>query len=193
MPTKKRIFIIAGANGTGKTTISKDLLKDFDLKFLNADEIAKSISSDNVDLSNIRLKAGKIFLSKLHNYIKQGISIALETTLAGKYIENIIPEAKQNGYIISIIYFFVDSPEVSIDRIQIRVKNGGHFVPEKEVIRRFYRSKENFWNFYRKIVDDWTVFYNGGKEPILTVTGKNENYKILNEQFFSIFKKDFDS
>jgi predicted ABC-type ATPase len=189
MSTSKRIFIIAGANGTGKTTISKDLLKDFDLKFLNADEIAKSISSDNVDLSSIRLKAGKIFLSELHNSIKQGISIALETTLAGKYLVNIIPEAKQNGYEISIIYFFVDSPEVSIDRIQIRVKNGGHAVPEKEVIRRFLRSKENFWNFYRKIVDDWTVFYNGGKEPIPTATGKNENYKILNEQFFSILKR----
>lgn len=98
--------------------------------------------------------------------------------------------AKQNGYKVVIVYTFVDSPSDCLARIQSRVQNGGHPVPDEDVIRRFYRSKYNFWNKYAPLADHWVLYYNGGTEISLTAAKKgNDEVEIISENLYTTFKR----
>ncbi|MCL2335724.1 MAG: zeta toxin family protein [Endomicrobia bacterium] len=159
MKKELNFFILAGANGVGKTSLSNEILKAYEnSRFLNADEIAKSINPK--DLASVRILAGKKLLSNLDLLMSKKETIILESTIAGKSLINLIKKAKTIGYKIYIFYTFADSPEVCIERIKDRVKKGGHFVPDEDVRRRFYRSINNFWNIYRHLADVWVLYYN---------------------------------
>jgi len=84
----------------------------------------------------------------------------------------------------------VETPNICINRIKARVLNGGHNIPDEDVIRRFYRSKNNFWNKYKDIVDEWDLFYNGVADYILVAKKESSNIEILNEALYNDFKKD---
>ncbi|MFH0887389.1 MAG: AAA family ATPase [bacterium] len=183
----KRLVIIAGANGTGKTTLAKEFLKKYKIEFINADEIAAAYTSKGGQLK--RIKAGKKFISVLQEVIRNRRSAAIESTLSGKYLLKIIRQVKKYDYYISIIYFFVDDPEIALARIKVRVQAGGHDVPKEDVIRRFYRSKVNFWNLYKGLADDWTIFYNGFEKAIPVATGEKTKYTTLDETLFSLYKR----
>jgi len=148
----KIFYIVAGANGSGKTTFAKEFTKESNLYFLNADELAKSYNS--------QIKAGKILFEKLENLIKQDKSFVIETTLSGKYLTKYIKAAKRNGFVVKLIYLFLETPEVNILRVKQRVLRGGHNVDKKDIIRRFYRSKEMFCKVYKNLVDEWAIYYN---------------------------------
>lgn len=184
----KKLFIIAGANGVGKTTLAGELLKEYSLEFLNADEIAKGLNP--ADLKKVRVSAGKIFFKKLEDLITKNASFAIESTLAGTYLIKYMNRLRENNYKIDIIYFFLDNPEICINRINTRVKMGGHPVSKEDIIRRFYRSKINFWNKYRFISDKWSVLYNGFEKGILVATGQGNYLEIVNEELFEIFMED---
>lgn len=96
-----------------------------------------------------------------------GKSFAIETTLAGKNHIKSIQKAKELGYQVVLIYSYLDNPILCENRIKIRVLNGGHNIPKEDIIRRFWRSKENFWHIYKDLVDEWNLFYNGSSEYIL--------------------------
>ncbi len=166
----KQLFIIAGANGSGKTTLAKELLQEYSLDFLNADEIARTINPE--DLQAVRVQAGKEVLKKIDSMLLQKKSFAIESTLSGNFLVNKIKQAKNQGYNTALIYSFLKSPDTCIDRIKVRVRMGGHHVPDEDVIRRYYRSKKNFWFKYRNIVDEWTVFYNGLYRHSLVTKGE---------------------
>ena len=134
----KSLFIIAGANGSGKTTLAKELLKEYSLDFINADEIARAINPD--DLHSVRIQAGKEVFKKLNEMLSQDKSFALETTLSGNFLVKVLKQAKIQGYNTALVYSFVDNPDICIERIKVRVRTGGHHVPDEDVIRRYYRS-----------------------------------------------------
>ena len=132
-------LIVAGANGSGKTTFAKEFIKEFShFIYLNADEI-----KFNEQVSEI--KAGKIFLKRLKIFIKEKKDILIETTLSGKYIFSVINEAKNNGYEIRLIYIHLRNVYENVKRVEIRAKSKeGHFVKKEDIIRRYKRSLENF-------------------------------------------------
>lgn len=181
----KLVFLIAGPNGSGKTTFAKGLIEEFHLPFLNADEIAIELSPTYVE--KVRIQAGKIFLKKAKEYIANGKSFVIETTLAGRYFIRIINELKKKNYKIELIYILVENVEEAILRIEIRIKKGGYSIPQEDIIRRFTRSKTNFWNIYRRMVNSWKIFLNSKDEFLLVATG--EKNKIIDETNFSIFKE----
>lgn len=158
---QKELLIVAGANGSGKTTFAKEFINRNKCEFLNADEVAKSLSSD--DISKKRISAGKRVIKQVEEFIAQGKScVVLETTMSGRsYLINQINKFRAAGYSISLIFVFCDSPELCIERIEARVKEGGHDVPDEDVRRRYFRGKDNFYNLYRKMVDYLYIFYNG--------------------------------
>jgi predicted ABC-type ATPase len=185
---KKHLYIIAGANGSGKSTLASELLPEENLEFLNADDIAKEICPENIE--SVRITAGRKVLKKLDNLFESKKSFAIETTLAGNNHIETIKKAKELKYNIALIYSFVENPEICINRIKVRVLNGGHNIPDEDVIRRFYRSKNNFWNKYKDIVDEWNLFYNGVSDYILVAKQELNGIEILNDALYNEFIKD---
>lgn len=185
---KKILYIIAGANGSGKSTLASELLPSENLEFLNADEVAKEICPENIE--SVKIRAGKIVLSRLENLLNTEKSFALETTLSGKNHIKTIEKAKRLGYQVVLIYSYLDNPVLCENRIKIRVLNGGHNIPKDDIIRRFYRSKKNFWNIYKNLVDEWNLFYNGTSEYILVAQYYNNKVEIFSENLYTEFIKD---
>jgi len=184
---QKTLFIVAGANGSGKTTFAKSFSKINELYFINADEIAKELDGQNI--TKYKVKAGKIFFEEFNKRLILEDSFVVETTLSGKYLINYITKAKEQNYHITLIYLFLESPLSNIDRVKNRVLNGGHYVPDEDVIRRFYRSKKLFWDTYKNLVDDWSLYYNADEifEEIAT------NGNIVDTIKFEEFKKDIEN
>ena len=185
----KILYIIAGANGSGKSTLASELLPAKTLEFLNADEVAKEICPEHIE--SVKIQAGKIVLEKLDKLLNNKKSFAIETTLAGKNHIKTIQKAKDLGYKIVLIYSYLDNPDFCKNRIKVRVLNGGHDIPHDDIVRRFYRSKENFWNIYKDLIDEWNLFYNGTSEYILVAQYANNELEVFSENLYNEFVKDF--
>lgn len=182
----KVLYIIAGANGSGKSTLANVLLKEKNLEFLNADEIAKEIAPNAIN--SVPIKAGKEYFKRLAVYFKQKKSFAVESTLSGNNIIRIIKKARLEHYKIILIYSFLQNCTNCIERVKKRVENGGHNVPEEDIIRRYYKSVLKFWKEYRFIVDEWTMFFNGYEyAPIIVSFGTKDNFDIINKEMQNKF------
>ncbi|MCY7374555.1 MAG: AAA family ATPase [Pyrinomonadaceae bacterium] len=184
----KELVIIAGANGVGKTTFARAFLQEYDYEFLNADEIAKSLSAENP--AGKKISAGKLFFQNLHKAVADNQSLLIESTLAGRYLQKFIESPKAEDYTMRIIFLFAESPEILIERIAERVKKGGHFVPEADVRRRFRRGKENFWNTYRNLATRWSLIYNSERNFQEIAFGEKDEFLVVDENLFQIFKKE---
>lgn len=136
----KEVVIIAGGNGVGKTTFARAFLQEYNFEFLNADEIAKSLSAENP--SERKISAGKLFFQKLNEAVANNKSLLIESTLSGRYLQKLFEVWLKQDYQINIIFIFVETPEILIERIAERVEKGGHFVPDEDVRRRFARQAE---------------------------------------------------
>ncbi len=167
---KQEIVIIAGWNGVGKTTFARAFLQEYDYEFLNADEIAKSLSAENPGKKKI--SAGKLFFQRLNEAVAQDKSLLIESTLSGRYLQKLFETWRKQNYQITIIFLFAESSEILIERIAERVKKGGHFVPDGDVRRRFGRGKKNFWDVYKHLADEWFLYYNMQNDFQLIATGE---------------------
>lgn len=184
---EKILYIIAGANGSGKSTLAEVLLHEKNLEFLNADNIAKEISPDAID--KVPISAGKLYFKRLNEYFNVNKSFAVESTLSGNNIIRIIEKAKQQSYHIILIYTFLQNCTTCIERVKKRVKNGGHNVAEADIIRRYYKSILNFWTKYKKITDEWILFYNGyDYAPSIVSFGQQDKYAIINKELQNKFE-----
>ncbi len=184
--TQNILYIIAGANGSGKTTLAEVLLKEKNLEFLNADNIAKEICPEKID--SVPISAGKIYFKRLKEYFKKEQAFAVESTLSGNNIVRIINSAKKQNYKIILVYSFLPTCAMCIERVGKRVKNGGHNVPEEDIVRRYYKSITKFWNIYRLLVDEWAIFYNGfDYAPTIISFGIQNNINVINKDMQNKF------
>lgn len=185
---KKYLYIVAGANGSGKSTLAHQLLPVKNLGFLNADEIAQEINPDSID--KVKITAGKEYFKRLKIFFDNQKSFIIETTLSGQTLEKTIVKAKKLNYEILLVYVFVDNPQICIERIKVRVKKGGHNIPDEDVVRRYHRSKQNFYALYKNIVDEWAVYYNGKDNFIEVFKCENTEIEILHKTLYNEFIKD---
>ncbi len=183
--THPSLYIISGCNGAGKTTASFTVLPEVlhcD-EFVNADEIAKIISP--LDPNEARIEAGRMMLDKIAENLSNLNTFAFETTLATRCFSNIINKAHNLGYVVSLLYFWLDSPELAIARVRQRVKAGGHDIPKDVIIRRYYAGLKNLFNLYTPICDYWMVFDNSSSHSEHICEGHLANKpEIFNENLF---------
>lgn len=178
------IYIIAGPNGSGKTTFAKEFLPDYAkcLHFVNADLIAQGLSPFSPQIA--AMKAGRIVLEQLHDLAKKNLDFAFETTLAGKTYVNYLKEMKRRGYRIHLFFLWIPNEKLALQRIKDRVAEGGHDVPAEDVRRRFARSIRNFLQLYRPLLNSWMLFDNSGRVPKLIAEEKDKSENIIDRGLF---------
>lgn len=152
------LYIIAGCNGAGKTTASFTVLPEMlnCQEFVNADEIAKGLSP--LDPERAAIDAGRIMLQKIDKLMLNKHDFAFEATLSSKSYTKTIKKAKQNGYMITLVFFWLDSPDLAVARVKTRVQEGGHDVPNPVVARRYYAGLRNLFELYIPLCDYWMIF-----------------------------------
>jgi predicted ABC-type ATPase len=168
---QKKIVIIAGPNGAGKTTFAKAFLPTEAgcADFVNADYIAGGLSPFAPERAAIA--AGRIMLQQIASKVQAGKSFAFETTLAGLNYARHIPDWRNRGYNVKLIFLGLPSADLSVSRVRSRVGQGGHDVPEETVRRRFDAGLRNFNEIYRDLVDSWALYDNSGSKPRLLDEG----------------------
>ena len=157
MPT---LYLIAGCNGAGKTTASFTLLPDLlgCREFVNADEIARGLSPFQPE--TVAFEAGRIMLRRVAELLSKRVDFGIETTLSTKSYAQTIRQAQAAGYSVSLLYFWLSSPEMAIQRVEERVRKGGHHIPPDVVRRRYRRGIYNLFHLFIPLCDDWLVVDN---------------------------------
>lgn len=158
-----QLFIIAGPNGAGKTTASRIIFPESlgIIEYVNADEIARGLSPFNPE--GVAFEAGRIMLTRIRELLARQESFAFETTLATRSYRGYIELARSNEYEIVLIFLYLPSPEMAIERVALRVSQGGHHIPENLIRSRFEKGLKNFFNVFRELVDSWVVVENANE------------------------------
>lgn len=184
-----QLIVIAGPNGAGKSTLAPFLLRDALnlLEYVNADTIALGLSAFNPERA--AFDAGRIMLKRLRSLASSRRSFAFESTLASLSYASWIDELKQNRYRFHLLFLYLRSPELAVQRVAERVRVGGHHVPEIIIRRRYRRGARNFFKLYMPLADTWVVYDNSvpGKPSLIAAGSKDAAPAIFRSDYWKAF------
>ncbi|MBS6239775.1 MAG: zeta toxin family protein [Bacteroides sp.] len=171
MLKEKQLYIISGCNGAGKTTASYTVLPEVlqCKEFVNADEIARGLSPFNPE--GVAIDAGRLMLRRIEELMREGENFSIETTLATRSYARLVRQVQKKGYRVSLIYFWLNSPELAINRVRQRVSEGGHDIPEEVIRRRYQAGINNLFDIYMSCVDYWLLADNSRENRIIVAEG----------------------
>jgi len=141
---KPRLIVVAGPNGSGKTTITEKLLRHewmVDCEYINPDFIALQ-EFGGWDSKESFIKAANIAKERRENFLLNKDSMAMETVFSTTEKVNFVKRAKAAGFFIRLFFVCTNDPSINAQRVALRVLEGGHDVPIKKIISRYYRSIE---------------------------------------------------
>jgi predicted ABC-type ATPase len=188
--TDMNLYIIAGCNGAGKTTASFTILPEIIecKEFVNADEIAKGLSPFQPE--KVAFESGRIMLKRITELLFDNQSFAFETTLSTKSYKSKILEAKEKGYTVTLLFFWLQNVELAKARVKIRVSEGGHNIEPEIIERRYFRGIKNLFKIYLPIVDGAIIFDNSnGKHELLAEKTVDGQLNIIDSIKFNELKK----
>lgn len=176
-----RLYILSGCNGSGKTTASYTLLPEMleCSQFVNSDEFAKSLSP--FDPSAASVSASRYMLMRIRYLLSRRENFSVETTLATRSLVGIIQQAKELGYTVVLLYFWLNSSELAIRRVADRVAAGGHNIPEDVIRRRYVMGIRYFFDTYSSICDRW-VLADNSKSPFVVVAEGNKTEVFVRDE-----------
>ena len=181
------LYIISGCNGSGKTTASYTLLPDLlnCREFVNSDEFAKSFSPFDPGAASVT--ASRYMLMKINYLLDRKADFAVETTLATRSLLQIVRQAQQLGYETMVLYFWLNSPDLAIERVRDRVVSGGHNIPDAVIRRRYVMGLQYLFDVYIPVIDRW-ILADNSKPPFSVVAEgskdviyikDNEKYQLI--------------
>lgn len=189
-----KLYIIAGCNGAGKTTASFTILPEIlDCKeFVNADEIAKGLSPFQPE--KVSFEAGRIMLKRINELLSENENFAFETTLSTLSYKNKIIKAKDKGYRVTLLFFWLQNIKLAKERVKMRVLEGGHNIESNVIERRYFKGIKNLFNIYLPIVDGALIFDNSeGKHELIADKQIDGLLNIINKEKFNLLKKYYDN
>ena len=183
-----KLYIISGCNGSGKTTACYTLLPDLlnCREFVNSDEFAKSLSPFNPASASVT--ASRYMLMKINYLLDRNADFCVETTLATRSLVKIIEEAQGRGYEVMVLYFWLNSPELAIQRVRDRVASGGHHIPDPVIRRRYVMGLQYFFETYIPVSDRWVLADNSRTPFTVVAEGSRQMMYIKdNEKYRTIW------
>ena len=164
------LVIVGGPNGCGKTTFALRYSGMTSLEYLGADLIAKRLNPASPLTAAV--SGGRLFSAELIAALNQGESLVVESTLSGLSLRKPIQLALDRGYLVKMVFVYLDAAATCLARVRERVAKGGHDVPQADIARRFSRSLRSFWQVYRLMASDWSLFYNGGRSGVRVASSR---------------------
>lgn len=159
------VVILAGPNGAGKSTVAPKLLHGALAvsEFVDADVIARGLSA--FDPESVAIAAGRVMISRLRGLAVQRVSFAFETTLASRTFAPWLRDLGASGYAVHLLFLWLSSADLAVERVADRVRRGGHNVPAETVRRRYNAGLRNFFSFYEPLASTWRPYNASGPKP----------------------------
>ncbi len=175
------LYIIAGCNGAGKTTASMTILPEVleCEEFVNADEIAKGLSPFHPE--EMAIEAGKLMLKRIDTLMEERKTFAIETTLSTRSYKSMVERAQSLEYEVTLLFFWLPSPEMAEMRVAARVSSGGHNIPRDVIHRRYWNGLQNLFEIYAGIVDNWSMYDNSIDQKPIVLEGETIDEIKLNK------------
>lgn len=184
------VVVLAGPNGAGKTSLAPILLRG-ELRvreFVNADVIARGLSGFSPDATAV--EAGRVMLRRLEKLVAARQDFAFETTLSGATFLTALARWRSAGYAVRIVYLWLRSVDVAVERVRRRMRRGGHTVPDDVIRRRYARGLANFATRYRDAADAWQLYDNtdaGYPRPV--ARGDRDSVQVIDADRWSEFER----
>ena len=174
------MYILSGCNGSGKTTASYSLLPELleCSEFVNSDEFAKSLSPFNPEGAYVM--ASRLMLLKTRVLFDQRKDFSIETTLATRSLLKMVRSAQEMGYYVTVLFFWLESADMAVDRVAARVASGGHYIPEETIRRRYFVGLKYFFRDYAPICDRW-ILCDNSHPPFREVAEGNRRSMIIRD------------
>lgn len=188
--SNKNLYIISGCNGAGKTTASFTILPEIIKckEFVNADEIAKGLSPFQPE--KVAFESGRIMLNRINELLRENENFAFETTLSTRSYKHKIIEAKEKGYTVTLLFFWLQNIELAKERVKIRVSEGGHNIESEVIERRYHKGIRNLFEIYLPIVDGALIFDNSnGKHELLAEKTIDGQLTVIDSIKFNQLRK----
>ena len=158
--------MLAGPNGSGKTSIYEKMQRELPGEYVNADEIALQLRQSGSDPVGLNLRAGRLAIERVTRNINERRSFVFETTLSSRHALRVLNHAKEAGFDVALVYVILDSSRRSLGRIKLRVRAGGHHIPDVDVIRRYENSLKNLGEALRQ-AHQWVIVDNSPSVPLV--------------------------
>ena len=183
------MYIIGGCNGAGKTTASCTVLPELlhCYEFVNADEIAKGLSPFRPE--SVAIEAGRLMLQRIDELMAQRVDFAFETTLAASLHLRSIAKAQALGYRVHLLFFWLESVELAQQRVQSRVKEGGHSISPEVISRRYRKGLIRLMDQYLATVDHALIFDNShGRHTLIAEKEIGRTLVTFDQAVFELLK-----
>ena len=163
-PRAPRIYVLAGTNGAGKSSIAGAMLLRQRVEYFNPDEAARRILAANPGISQTQANGAAWHEGKrlLERAIAERLDFAFETTLGGRTITALLERAASRGFEVRIWYVGLNGPELHIARVRARVAKGGHDIPEPRIRERYDASRLNLIQLLPSLSELWV--YDNSKD-----------------------------